>query len=480
MRKKVVAVIMSGILLLLSSTSCNPVETQSSSSAQNKKEEIQSSSFMQNKEEEGSSDIEKNETGVEVDGSIVSWGNLEVDNPDLNLTEDQIEVLKYFDNDYFYIQNYDSFQKYPMVYRETQICLDGVVVKMLETNDETYKCVVCMGAYYLNFEKKELFLPDNQLVVISGQHPDNARIIEGDFLSFYGRYIDIQPFDVDGKRDYYPYITVNYAAPPINNGGHGTLPIRFDLDDIERVAKIIFGNNIKLKDPVCGEDFELDELRFPQYDFYLVTPDNQSNANFSSFEFCSQKGFIRDINSTKDIERTLLVSADFEHYIVNIFDRNLNLIYLEYYDRDFQKLWSREFKDVDTLSLDYTSKNIYLVANNDLYIIDTETGKDQISPAMVGEKVKISVSKDGIIMIGAGDKDNIMKTDFEGNIIWKTSTDIEVASCNMIQIVNGTVVANLIHEKFEPNYEYVSKMIAVDPEGNIVSEFIESQYGNIH
>ena len=145
--------------------------------------------------------------------------------------------------------------------------------------------------------------------------------------------------------------------------------------------------------------------------------------------------------------------------------------------RDFQKLWSREFKDVDTISLDYTSKNIYLVANNDLYIMDTETGEDQIDPVLVGEKVKISVAKDGIIMIGTGNKDNIMKTDFEGNIIWKVSADMEVSSCDMIQIVNGTVVVKLDYQNYEPTFEYVSKMVAVDSEGNIVSEFVERQIG---
>ncbi len=462
MQKKVMAIMMAGFLIL-SMTSCS--------------KESSPSTPVQNETEETSSKVEKNETGVEVDGSIISWGNLEVDNPDLNLTEDQIEVLKYFDNDYFPIQNYDSFQKYPKVYRDTQICFDGAVVKMLATDDETYKCVVCMGAY-LDFENQELILPDDQkLVVVSGQHPDDARIIEGDFLSFYGRYIDIQPFDIDGKQEYYPYITINYTASPMNSGGHESLPIRFDLDDIEKVAKIIFGKDIKMKEPVCGEDFELDALHSPQYAFYLVTPDNQSNANFSRFEFSRHNGFIRDANSTEDVERTLLVSADFQHYIVSIFDRNLNLTYLEYYDRDFQKLWSREFKDVDTISLDYTSKNIYLVANNDLYIMDTETGEDQIDPVLVGEKVKISVAKDGIIMIGTGNKDNIMKTDFEGNIIWKVSADMEVSSCDMIQIVNGTVVAKLDYQNYEPTFEYVSKMVAVDSEGNIVSEFVERQLG---
>ena len=55
----------------------------------------------------------QNENGVEVDGAVVSWGNLEIDNS--KLTEDQKEVLKYFDSDYFMINNYDSFQKYHLV-----------------------------------------------------------------------------------------------------------------------------------------------------------------------------------------------------------------------------------------------------------------------------------------------------------------------------------------------------------------------------
>lgn len=70
-----------------------------------------------------------------------------------------------------------------------------------------------------------------------------------------------------------------------------------------------------------------------------------------------------------------------------------------------------------------------------------------------------------------------MKTDFEGNIIWKVSADMEVSSCDMIQIVNGTVVAKLGYQNYEPTFEYVSKMVAVDSEGNIVSEFVERQLG---
>lgn len=462
--KKVFSVIVLGILLLFNMTACNTNEETSQMESSNLSESTEN-------KEETSSELDKNETGVAVGSSVISWANMEVDQPDLNLTEDQKEVLRYFDSDYFEVYNYESLQKYPEIYRNAQISFAGTVIKMLETDDETYQCLVWMNGYLLD-GVDELVQPTNEeFVVVSGKHPDDGRIIEGDWLEFCGRYIDVKSFDIDGKQEYYPYVTVNYTV------GYGAVGpgSRFDFEDIERVAKIIFGENIKIKKPICGEDYELDRLHHAQYCFYLVTPDNQSNANFSRFEFSCNEGMIRDANSTEEEERRFFVSADFQHYIVTVYDRNLDLMYLEYYDRNFQKLWGREIEGIDTVSFDYTSQNIYLVADNDFYVIDTETGEDKIAPVMVGEKVKISVVKDGIIMIGTGNNDNIMKTDFEGNIIWKTSADIEVESCQMIQIIDGTMVADLLGTSSQVDH-YVSKMVAVDSEGNIISEFFTTDF----
>lgn len=433
--------------------------------------------------ESGKNESDANETGVHVEGAVISWANMKIDNPDLNLTDEQLGVLKYFDRDYLPVSSYDNLQKYPKIYRNAQIRFQGTVIKMLETNDETYQCLIWMNGYLGGKDGEELIQPNNEdLLVISGKHPDDARIIEGDWLECYGRYIDVQPFSIDGEQKYYPYVTINDSVPCGQEGAGD----RFDLSDVKLVAKTILGNDIKIKEPVCGEDFELDQLHNPQYRFYLVTPDNQTNANFSRFEFARAQGFIRDANSTAAQERTFLVSADFQHYIVTVYDRNLNLMYLEYYDRSFQKLWSREFENVDNAVLDYTNQSIYLASDNDLYIINTIDGKDQISPVMIGEKVKINVVKDGIVMIGTGNKDNVMKTDLKGNIIWKASADLEVSGCSMVQIIDGTIVANLIHTKSEQMdvkfgggeqiTDYISKMIAIDSEGHLVSEFIDSEY----
>ena len=434
---------------------------------------------------------EANETGINVDGSIISWANMKVDNPDLNLTEEQLQVVKYFDNDYITVSDYDNLQRYPKIFRNAQICFPSIVVKVLQMDDESYECLVCMDflSEYYKIKGEDFWgdepIPsyDNfrTLLIIRGKQPENARIAVGDWLYCYGRYLDVQPYTIDGISDYYPTVSVNYTT---GWGYEGRSPC-FDLSTIKPVAQAIFGKDIKIKEPVYGEDFEFDELHWPQYYFYLVTPDNQSNSNFSRYEFSCMSGEIRDANSTADVERLFNVAADFEHYIISVYDRNLHLMYLEYYDRDFKKIWGREFENVDSIPYDYTSKEIALVADNDLYLIDTQTGEDLCDPIMVGEKVSVNITEDGILMIGTGNKDNVMKIDREGSIVWRASVDLEVSGCNDLQIVDGNVIVDLYYAKQEQvdymdGYQivaYRSDIVAIDNTGEIISQFTDFSYG---
>lgn len=425
---------------------------------------------------------EVNETGINVDGSVISWANMKVDNPDLQLTEEQLQVVKYFDNDYLRVTTYDNLQRYPKIYRNAQVSFWGIITKILQMDDETYECLFWLHGEldYDTWSLPEDRINKNELLVIRGKQPENSRVAVGDELCCYGRYIDLQSVTVDGVSAYYPVISINYTAP---SGFDGQYP-RFDLSTIKPIAQTIFGKDIKIKEPVCGEDYEYDELHSSLYYFYLVTPDNQSNSNFSQFEFSLLNGFIRDANSTVDVERLFNVAADFEHYIISVYDRNLHLMYLEYYDRDFKKIWSREFENVDTIPYDYTTKEIALVAGNDLYLIDTQTGEDVREPIFVGEKVSVNISEDGILMIGTGNKDNVMKVDRQGTLLWKTSVDLDVTGCEGLQIIDGTVIACLVHEELAPSEYYFgdmttayrADMVAIDSSGAIISQFTDYEY----
>ena len=92
-------------------------------------------------------DLEKNETGVTVNGSVISWANMKVDNPNLQLSDEQLQVLQYFDNDYFSVGEYENLQRYPQIYRNAQISFHGIITKILQMDDETYECLFWMNGY---------------------------------------------------------------------------------------------------------------------------------------------------------------------------------------------------------------------------------------------------------------------------------------------------------------------------------------------
>ena len=102
--------------------------------------------------------------------------------------------------------------------------------------------------------------------------------------------------------------------------------------------------------------------------------------------------------------------------------------------------------------MDYTDKQMAVVVDNDLYLIDLETGEDIIEPVIVGEKVKVNMMDDGIILIGDNTKDTIMKVDYTGKVLFRTNTSylttIESAST---QIINGKMVVYLTGTMVDPS-----------------------------
>lgn len=416
----------------------------------------------------GSAEPDGAGNAVLVDDSMISWANMKMDNPSLDLTPEQLAVVKYFDNDYFAVYDYDSLQRYPKAYRGAQISIAGMIEEILYADDDTFECIVAQGKITSDG-------PTGNYLIVRGKQPAQSRVAEGDVYEFCGRYIDIGSPESGAISGQYPIIAANYyfETTPV-----GTLP-RFGLEDIIPVAKMMLGDDVKIREPVYGEDFDFDELHWPQYFFYLATPGNQSNDNFNSFEFSCMNGNVRDSRATVDVMRTFNVAADFEHYYLSIHDKNLNLFYLECYDRNYQKVWGREFHNVDTVPYDYTNSVIYLVADNDLYIIDAKTGEDMQEPVLVGQKVKVNLLPDGAILVGKGEKDNLMKVDLDGNIVWKVSADIDVTGCYMLQVVDGNVIADVQHVEANDtggSDRFISQMVVVDESGNLVSEFTTMYY----
>ena len=395
----------------------------------------------------------KNETGVTVEQASISFANMKLDNDKLHLTEEQKEVLKYFDNDYFDIQDYDSLQRYPDVYKGAQISFGAYVKKIIKST----------GDY----------------IVIKGKQT-SKRLIEGDAINVYGKYTSVDTYTVDGK---------SYTVPTVNVYNTSNVK-RFDLDTIKKVATYIFGPDIKLSNP------NKDSMVTWFYS-YLVTLDNQSNDNFKSFVFSQESGFVSDLRNFGDDSygsRLLYIAADLEHYLITVYDKDTKIMNLEYYDKDLKKLWSREFEDVTDFPMDYTSDEIMLVADNDLYVINTKDGKDKIEPTFVGEKVRVIMADDGAILISKTKKDLVTKVDKKGKIVWSIDAKYSILNnsddayydsannnINGLQVINGNYVLSYNgddgsqKDENEYNFGVGTCYLVFDKDGNIILEELEEK-----
>lgn len=349
-------------------------------------------------------------------------------------------LVQYFDTDYFANPAYNNLQRYPTIYENSQIYFQGVVSKIIESNNDSYTLLIEYGAHKTYDERKTL-VPTNMFAVIKGKQ-QTTRIIEGDQVVVYGKYMGVDTYNVDGKSHTVPTIQVNRYCFAL---GYDMAPL-YSMEEIRSIAKYIFGDNINIKD-ISSMENGSDDFSYLPGQMYVVELENQSNANFRKYSFDAIiRGRISDMNSQWPEERNITFSADFKHFYLQIFNHELKTYSLSCYDLDLNKIWTRDFDQTTTAVADYTRDHIYLVANGSMYIINTKDGENAIEPKYVGPKTGIRKLSDGILLTNYTKSDAIMKTDLVGNVLWTTNIENNMAdpttgaSAPIIQIINGNYV----------------------------------------
>ena len=127
----------------------------------------------------------------------VSFKNMSAD--DKNLDKVQQEIIKYFDNDYLYLDVEDS-QRFPQVYKNAKVTDWGKIVKVLKSENDEFEVLVYSmntGIAGLSGLYEDLYdgvdysnIPEKDLIVIKGEQLEE-RLLENDIIRFYGRYTDI-------------------------------------------------------------------------------------------------------------------------------------------------------------------------------------------------------------------------------------------------------------------------------------------------
>lgn len=397
------------------------------------------------------------------------------------LSADRQLVIEYFDDDYLSVPDYDFLRRYPAILQDAQLTIWGTVTDVISWTPDTFELILYMNIgpaeYEYEYEDNWAAYGGGEILV-TGESSEVA-YMEGDTIEIYGRFVGIENTTVDGQSYTIPHIVMQKALYDDSSAPQDIyryIP-KFDYNFIKNVATVIFGEDIEVREPIVGTD--ITEMQYAIWEevngampCYVVELENQSNAKFSKYFFFTDAStdayggnrieVASDAMGYSDIYRAIEFSADFSHYFLFTYDQSLGNLTLEYYDLEFNKLWKREFSETTSANYDYTKNNIYLVANNELYIINTETGEDTFSPAYVGEKVAIRKLSDGILLISKGKSDGIMKVGLDGEIIWKTNLADDTYDAGGIQIVGNNIVAmqyylntNAIGDPVSNGYHYL-------------------------
>ncbi len=369
---------------------------------------------------------------------------IKIDSTNMNLTKEQQKVMDYFDNDYF-SPEYEFMIRYPQVFKGSKLELGGQVYNVIKSDDNDFEVVLWVGKsehyyeYWDNFRSGvsmsyEEYVEKNKenFVVIKGKQED-AHLIKGDWIQIYGVYNSIDSYNIDGKEYSIPTINIHRKYYLNNDDRLSTMDgtaYKFDQKYVRDVAKAIFNNSVIIREANDTEALT-SSTSFANNYAYVCELDNISNNNFGKYFFTLNKGSISDtrnyspypFSGNEDITRYIEFAPDFEHFFMFRYEAQMKILTVEYYDKSFNKIWSGEFEDTLIATYDYTVNNIYLVANNYLYTINTKTGEDTVERRFVGEKIMVRKLEDGLLLFGNKPDEAVMKTDLQGNIKWTANLD---------------------------------------------------------
>ena len=239
----------------------------------------------------------------------------------------------------------------------------------------------------------------------------------------------------------------------------------FSEDELREVVDAFFGSTYTLTKPnyTCDDSSQLGCYLMGLPFHYNIRLDNNSNARFNNYRVYPSGGII-DVATEQDnidIKRYITKSSNGKNFVLSTYTKSNDYLELQLYNKDFKLIWSRTFENAGNYLYDSNNGRISLSIDNELYLINEETGKDIISPIMTVKASSIKLLSNGdVILVAQSGKDFITYIKADGKISWRTSlSTYNGESSNKIDGIYSILVAN---EKIYVGFmQYSSYTVAV-------------------
>lgn len=415
---------------------------------------------------ENRNDNKENQNVVETNSTSFRYKMLSKDK--LDLSEDEKLVLDYFDNSYTKLTSNIAFtsQKYTDLFKNMKLYVDGKVLDIIKSDDEGYKAIVKL--YNDNYDIEE---DENHYCIIEGEQ-QLQRFQKDDYITVYGVFETSELMEYNG---------VKYTMPKIKSEKWIENGAKFSNDEVRKISKYIFGDNIRFDTPKgCAYNRYCENYPLMGY---LVKLENPKNPNYTMFNVFRGGGFIEVGYCTDEnydelcssTQQNIEVAYDYKHFIILTYEKATETAYMEYYDREFNKIWRREIDkegNIDDSGVrayyDYNDKYLAVVMDGYLNIISLKDGTDVIDPILIGTDHEVIMFSDYMLLLGYNKKDYIMKINYDGKIEKKVSindSEIDNVLRNNIQLIDNKVV--IMVEGLNKEESLIYKILKLDSDLNI-------------
>lgn len=396
----------------------------------------------------------------------------QMDYTDKTLSDEQKAIAKFFDEDFFHPYSYEELVRYADMLKNINISCYCQINSIVSSDSNNFEAVAQWASYNDELWGGKVSLTEP--IIIKGQKPEKM-VIKGDNLTLRGKLVGAETRNIDGKNVYLPIIEIIEI---------GENSYWYNEDTIRQVSKLVFGNNIRVRRPTDEETTKMVGNYFYEYEDYiwLVEMENQSNLNFKVFDIwqSSPSGLItynalyNEGVESDYLNKQLYITPDLQKYIVFNMSRKDKYVYIDIYDRNLNKLWSKEISKASQMTWDATNTNLIFVSDNDLYNINMETG-EIVFETFVGKKNDIRIIDNGYILLNRDSDDTVMFVDKEGNI--KNKFDIsfdgkekDIVNMSIQKLEDNYVILYTLQSISGNNYNWSSKYIIIDANGNKVKE----------
>ncbi len=292
-------------------------------------------------------------------------------------------------------------------------------------------------------------------------------IAQGDSLVCFGTFSGIDTYTVGDESYNMPSIKVQSCTDFVYSS---VLSPVFTQEEITAAARNIFGKNITVRSSVKSDfaDSSVAEIIMDGGLFYTVEAGEKKYCFYAG-----ENSFIYDCASELPEDRYIYPAADTDYMLAYTYDKSSRNFTLECLDADSAVLWCRSFANSYNAVFDCTDDYIYIVANTNLYVINTKNGKDAIKPRYVGNKCNILKLDNSLLMLSELRSGAVMKTDLEGNVIWTAdlsydmpNTDSDATPCVQM-LASGYLIS---YEAQENNYSLGTYTALITPDGKVEFE----------